>query len=365
MNAKTNLRTKTVHAFTWKQALQRVKDNRAMRSALTMIVTLVVLAIFLSPFLFMILTALKSPDQLVAQGAPIFPAQAATYPYQGQVLDIYKVPMPDGTLKNLALLKPGRQESTFIDPQAPNAEPIVWQGAWRSNQRLWVWSPIWSNFSEVWRDINFPRTMANTLMYALVTEIGVLISCVLVAYGFARFRFPGRNFLFVLLITTIFLPSVVTLIPTYTFFMKIGWIGTWLPLLVPAFFANAYDVFLLRQYFYTLPREIDEAAMVDGAGPLRILWSVILPQSLPVLVAITVFHIVWAWNDYFLPMIYLSAKPELQPISVALASFNGLYRTNPTLVQAGSLMAMIAPLILFAIAQRFFVQGIVITGVEK
>jgi multiple sugar transport system permease protein len=330
-----------------------------------MLFTLLVLSIFLAPFLYMVFTALKSPDQLVAQGAPVYPAKPATFEYQGEVLDVYIVPLPDGSKRNLALLKPSRQESTYIDPQALDAEPIVWQGSWRTNPRPWQWSPTWSNFSKVWTEINFPRTLLNTIMYAVVTEIGVLISCVLVAYGFARFRFPGRNLLFVILISTIFLPAVVTLIPTYTFFMKIGWVGTWLPLLVPAFFANAYDVFLLRQYFLTLPREIDEAAMVDGAGPLRILWSIILPQSLPVLIAITVFHIVWSWNDYLLPMVYLSTRPDLQPISVALASFNALYRSDPSLIQAGSLMAMIAPLVVFILAQRFFVQGIVITGVEK
>jgi len=365
MNIDTAFRREPPQAPAWKRALASGNANREMRPVLTTGLTIFALVIFLSPFLYMVFTALKSPDQLVAQGSPIFPATAGTYTYQGQALDVYQVPMPDGTMRSLALLKPGRQESTFIDPTNPDAPPIVWQGAWRTNQRLWVWSPIWTNFEKVWNDINFPRTLGNTLMYAIVTEIGVLISCVLVAYGFARFKFPFRNLLFVLLISTIFLPSVVTLIPTYTFFVKIGWVGTWLPLLVPAFFANAYDVFLLRQYFMTIPRELDEAAMVDGAGPLRILWSVILPQSLPVLVAITVFHIVWAWNDYFLPMIYLSNKPELQPISVALASFNGLYATNPTLIQAGSLMAMVAPLLLFVIAQRFFVQGVVITGVEK
>jgi multiple sugar transport system permease protein len=186
-----------------------------------------------------------------------------------------------------------------------------------------------------------------------------------VAFGFSRFRFPGRDFLFVVLIATIFLPATVTVIPTYAFFVRIGWVGSWLPLIVPAFFANAYDVFLLRQFFMTLPRELDESAMMDGAGPLRILWSVIIPQSLPVLVAVTVFHIVYAWNDYFGPLIYLSTNRDAWPISVALANFNGIYGQQPQLIQAGALMAMILPLILFFVAQRFFVQGIVITGVEK
>jgi multiple sugar transport system permease protein len=193
----------------------------------------------------------------------------------------------------------------------------------------------------------------------------VLFSCTLVAFGFSRFRFPGRDLLFIVLISTIFLPVAVTIIPTFTFFQRIGWVGTWLPLIVPAFFANAYDVFLLRQYFMTLPRELDEAAMIDGASPLRVLWSVIIPQSYPALMAVTVFHIVFAWNDYFGPLIYLSTNRDAWPISIALSTFNSIYGQRPQLIQAGALMALIAPLILFVLAQRFFVQGIVITGVEK
>lgn len=156
-----------------------------------------------------------------------------------------------------------------------------------------------------------------------------------------------------------------TIIPTYTFFQRIGWVGSWLPLVVPSFFANAYDVFLLRQYFLTLPRELDEAAMMDGAGPIRILLSVILPQSLPVLMAVTVFHIVFAWNDFFGPLIYLSTNRDSWPISVALSNFNGIYGNQPQLIQAGALMALVLPMLLFFAAQRFFIQGIVVTGVDK
>ena len=138
--------------------------------------------------------------------------------------------------------------------------------------------------------------------------IGTLVSCTLVAYGFARFRFPGRGLLFTLLIATIFLPYAVTIIPTYTVFLKLGWVGTWLPLLVPTFFANAYDVFLLRQYLLTIPREMDEAAAIDGAGPFRTLISVIIPQAWPAIIAVAIFHVVYAWNDFFAPLIYLSTE---------------------------------------------------------
>lgn len=327
--------------------------------------TLAILFIYLSPFAFMVLTSLKTQDQISIVGAPFYPAAPPKFEYNGDKLDVFVVPFPDGTTRELAMLKKGQKESTFIDPQNPTGSEIVWQGSWRTLDRPWTFSPTWENYSEVWNNIDFPRLLWNTTFYAIMTEIGVLFSCTLVAFGFSRFRFPGRDFLFVILIATIFLPAFVTVIPTYTFFAKIGWVGTWLPLIVPSFFANAYDVFLLRQYFMTLPRELDEAAMIDGASPLRVLWSVIIPQSYPALMAVTVFHIVFAWNDYFGPLIYLSTNRDNWPISVALSTFNGIYGQKPQLIQAGALMALILPLILFAVAQRFFVQGIVVTGVEK
>jgi multiple sugar transport system permease protein len=337
------------------------------------VLTLALLGIFLAPFLFMVFTSLKTQGQITQLGAPIWPAKPSIFNYNGEDLELYRVPMNtceggdpnDKAVQSLALAKKGRRESGFIDPNNPDRGVFTCAVSWRALDRPWTWSPAWSNYQEVWDTINFPRLMWNTTYYAIMTEIGVLLSCTLVAYGFSRFRFPGRDFLFVLLIATIFLPATVTVIPTYTFFVKLGWVGSWLPLIVPAFFANAYDVFLLRQFFMTLPRELDESAMIDGAGPLRILWSVIIPQSLPVLVAVTVFHIVFAWNDYFGPLIYLSTNRDNWPISVALANFNGIYGQQPQLIQAGALMAMILPLILFFVAQRFFVQGIVITGVDK
>ena len=177
------------------------------------------------------------------------------------------------------------------------------------------------------------------------------------AYGFARFKFPGRNLLFTMLIATIFLPAAVTLIPTYTVFAKIGWVGTWLPLLIPAFFANAYDVFLLRQYFMTIPLEMDEAASIDGAGPFRTLWSVLLPQAAPVVVAVAIFHLVYSWNDFFGPLIYLSTEPDLQPIAVGLSRLNGLHFKDPGIIQAGTLMTLVIPVIAFLLTQRFFTRG--------
>src|SRR6185436_1712645 len=144
----------------------------------------------------------------------------------------------------------------------------VWEGSWRTLDQPWQFAPVWGNYAEVWNRIEVPRLLFNAVAIPLISMVGTVGSCVLVAYGFAPFRFPGRNLLFTLLIATIFLPAAVTPIPTYTVFQKIGWVGTWLPLLVPTFFANAYDVFLMRQYFLTIPTDLDEAAAIDGAGPL-------------------------------------------------------------------------------------------------
>jgi multiple sugar transport system permease protein len=324
-----------------------------------------ILLAFLSPLAYSALTSLKTPAQITQPNAPLLPSDPATYDYNGKTVNVYYVPMPDGTTRELALVKPGRQQSDFIDPSNPDAGTITWQGSWRTLDQPFQVAPHWDNYAKVWDLINFPLLLRNTILLAAIGTFGNVLSCTFVAYGFARFRFPGRGLLFTLLLATIFLPGAVTLIPTYFIFNKIGWVGTWLPLLVPAFFANAYDVFLLRQYLLTIPRDLDEAAMIDGASSFRVLRSVVLPQAWPVIVAVSIFSFVYSWNDFFGPLIYLAGHDDLVPLQVGLAHFNGIYFTNPAYIQAGNLMTLAIPVILFIIFQRVFVRGIVITGVEK
>jgi multiple sugar transport system permease protein len=367
---------------------------KALPSILVTAFTTILLFLFLIPFIYMIMTSLKTQAQFSLPNAPIWPVLAPTVvipegltgtytvkvnkagtlvdetidlaAFAGQTQDVYTVPLENGTAKDLILIKGFQKGSIFLDPKNLTGEPVVWNGgSYKSLDRPWVVSPTWKNYLEMWNAINYPQVLWNTFFYAFTTTIGVLLSCILVAFGFSRFRFPFRDLMFMILISVMFLPTTVTVIPTFLFWTQIGFVGTWLPLIIPAFFANPYDTFLLRQFFMTLPRELDESAMIDGANPLRILWSVILPQSYPVIVAVTVFHIVYAWNDYFNPLIYLTSKLNMQPVSVALARFNGMFGTRPELIQAGALVTLIPPLILFIAAQRFFVQGIVITGVEK
>jgi multiple sugar transport system permease protein len=335
------------------------------RSFLITLIAVLAVAAFLSPMLRTISYSLKNIDQITQAHSPLYPADPVTFDYEGEQLPIMNVPMPDGTIRQLALLEPLRRQSTFIDPADPAAGPIEWQGSWRTLEPVWQFAPHFENFGEVWRLIDYPRLLLNTVVIAIISTIGTLLSCTIVAYGFARFRFPGQNFLFTLLIATIFLPAAVTIIPTYTIFQKIGWVGTWLPLLVPAFFANAFDVFLMRQYFLTIPMDLDEAAAIDGAGPFKTLTSVVLPQAWPVVVAVAVFHLVYSWNDFFGPLLYTAGRPELQTVALGLQRFNGIYYREPGLIQAGTLMTLIIPVIAFLLTQRFFTRGIVITGVEK
>ena len=343
------------------------RRSLAERTRIAVLTTLfaAILLAFLSPLAYSAITSLKTPEQITQPNSPILPSDPATFEWQGKEYDVYFVPLPDGTTRELALVKPGRQQSDFVDPANPDAGPITWLGSWRTLDQPWELAPQWDNYAKVWDLIDFPTPLRNTLLLALIATIGTVLSCTLVAYGFARFRFPGRGLMFTILLATIFLPGAVTLIPTYAIFAKIGWVGTWLPLLVPAFFANAYDVFLLRQYLMTIPRDLDEAAAIDGAGSLRILRSVILPQAWPVIVAVSIFTFVYSWNQFFGPLIYLAGHEELQPLQVALARFNGIYYQNPAYIQAGNIMTLLIPVVLFAMFQRVFIRGIVITGVEK
>ena len=347
------------------RTVRRRSLRETRNSFLVTFFAVVLIAGFLSPLLRSFALSFQTPEQISQVNAPLWPASPLTYTYQGRAYPVYKVPI-NGTTREMALVKKGRTESQFADPTNPGAELITWQGGWRTLEPALTFTPTFDNYISVWSLLNYPRLLFNTAAIALIGLIGTVVSCTLVAYGFARFRFPGRSLLFLILISTIFLPAAVTLIPTYTIFVKLGWVGTWLPLLVPTFFANAYDVFLLRQYLLTIPREMDEAAAIDGAGPLRTLISVIVPQAWPVIIAVAIFHLVYSWNDFFAPLIYLSTKPDLQTLAVGLAQFSANRSAQePGLIQAGTLMTLIVPVLLFLFFQRVFMRGVVITGVEK
>ena len=340
------------------------RQQRIATSTLITAVTLLILGLYLMPLAYGFVTSLKTKAQASEANAPILPMDTITFEYEGKGYDLYEVPTDSG-LQEWALVKKGREASSFIDPQNLEAGPQEWTGRWRTLEPVRQSAPQWNNYPVAFAKIDFIKLLNNTLFYAILSTIGTVAASAVVAYGFARFDFPWRDTLFMIVIATIILPPQVTLVPLYAFFTRIGWTGTWLPLIVPTFFANAYNIFLLRQYLLTIPRALDEAAMIDGAGPIKIFTSVILPQAKAALLAVTLFHFFYAWNDFFGPLVYLAGKADLYPLTVGLAFFNGVFNSEPQLIQATSFMTLILPLVLFFLAQRAFIQGVVITGVEK
>ena len=316
--------------------------------------------VILIPFLFMISTSLKSKNQLRAVPPPIIPWESTLVEVDGRPEPLYTVTV-DGEQTEMALIKnqPGGM-GIFVNPADPSSSTtlkIADQGAVRHVEI----HP--ENYVEAMTSVPFPRYLLNTLFVTFLGMAGVLISCTLVAYGFSRFRAPWLNWLFIVLLSTIMLPRQVTLIPVYVLFQQLGWVDTLLPLIVPAFFANAYDVFLLRQFLMTIPLEMDDAAKIDGASPIQTLWHVLVPQAMPAIVTIAIFHFLYAWNDFYEPLIFLHSRDNWT-MAVGLQTFNALYSVNTHLIMAASVVMVIPPVLLFFFAQRQFIQGVVITGVK-
>jgi multiple sugar transport system permease protein len=284
--------------------------------------------------------------------------------YEGRDYQMYNVPI-DASERPLALVNPGSRESEFVDPQQPEAGLICWQGNWRQLRGVYEFFFTWENFRLLADSLPLPRMAANTLWIIVIGEVGVLFSSIVVAYGFARFRLPGGNFLFYVLIATIIIPDKIIFIPTYFFYINtLGWKDTLYPILLPLFFGNAVYIFLLRQNFRTVPVELEEAAMLDGAGPLRRLFAVVLPQSWPVVTTVSLLHFFYTWNEVRLASLYLSAGSTLMPISFGIQNYQSRIRID-NVIQAGTLLVLIVPVIVLLLSQRVFMQGLVITGTEK
>ena len=223
----------------------------------------------------------------------------------------------------------------------------------------------WSNFYKAVTSIDFFRYLGNTLKIVFPNVIGQVLSCSLVAYGFARFDFKGKRIWFLILLATMMIPGQITMIPQFLLYRQIGWINTYLPLTIPAFFATSgYNVFLLRSYMSGIPKDFDEAATIDGAGPVRIFTTIMLPMCKPVLTAITVFTFMGTWNDFNGPLIYLYDAKKYT-LSLGLSFFKGLYTSQWNLLMAATVLVMLPILIIFFVAQDYIIDGISISSGTK
>ena len=232
--------------------------------------------------------------------------------------------------------------------------PVVW----------WPHPILTSNYPQLFAALPFYRFFLNTFVYAGVTIVGVCISSSLVAYGFSRLRWPGRDAVFYVMLMTLILPFVCTLIPLFVMYKRFGWIGTYLPLEVPTFFGSSvFSTFLLRQFFMTIPQSLSDAARIDGASEFYIYRRVILPLAKPAMAAVILFQFIYCWNDYLGPLIYISNQSSY-PLSLGLDLILGDYSTNWAWVMAGATAATAPIVILFFLTQRTFIQGIALTGTK-
>jgi multiple sugar transport system permease protein len=228
----------------------------------------------------------------------------------------------------------------------------------------WIPDPIrWSNYPEALTYVPFARYALNTLTIAVGAIFGNILSCTLVAYGFARLRAPGKNVLFILMLSTMMLVEPVRIIPMYIEFNALGWIDTFLPMIVPAFFGSPFYIFLLRQFFMNIPKELEDAALIDGANRLQILWRVILPVSKPALAAIAIFNFQGVWNDFLYPLVFLH-KNTNYTVALGLNFFRSSYNVHWGYLMAASIAALVPMVIVFFFFQRYFIEGITFTGIK-
>lgn len=328
------------------------------------LIALLVVLVYLFPISYMLVTALKDEAQFGDPNAPILPSRAIEGTFEGESYPLYTVPFAEGT-RQLLLVQARRKTSQFVDPAAPASGLIEWEGNWRQLAPVYERHVTFDAFSTWFEMLDFRQVGRNTAIVVGLTEIGVVITSILVAYGFARFPIPYGNTLFLILIGTIILPEKITLIPTYFAFVNLlDWQGTWWPLIAPYWFGSAVLIFLLRQNFRSIPRELEEAAMLDGASPLRILVSVILPMAWPTILTVALLHFFYIWNETRLASLYLLSSPDKHPLVSSMLARGG-FISGANNLQARALITMVVPAAILFLSQRFFMRGVQITGLEK
>jgi multiple sugar transport system permease protein len=254
--------------------------------------------------------------------------------------------------------------------------PLVWtlSTSLKTLQQIAVWPPewipdpvMWSNYIEVFRVAPVALWLRNSLVIVFANVIGSVITCSFVAYGFARLQFPGREALFLLLLSTLMMPYIVRLIPLFVLYNQIGWINTFLPLVIPPLLArNPFFIFLLRQFFMGIPHELSDAARIDGCSEFGIWWRIVMPLSKLALAAVTIFSFQQAWDNFLAPLVYMAGRPDLRPLSVGLYLLRGGAGQLPDThyMMALSTLMILPMLIIFALGQRYFIQGVTLTGLK-
>jgi multiple sugar transport system permease protein len=360
---------------------QPLVNARDGRPAVLHLILITGSAIFLVPFIWMVVTSLKDDSQLSKLPPEWIPTQQVQVLYDGHTrgevrlsaaarAGVGEIPRAIGIAMHMndngtcqVLAPVTLDHAGGVHPSARARMLTLTQNQYSEERRD---APVWNNYPAALKylpdDSQYGLVnLKNTLVISFLSVLGTILSSSLVAYGFARLRWPGRDILFGLLLATMMLPDAVTMMPRFLIFRSLHWVDTLLPLWAPSFFASAFNVFLLRQFFLGIPKELEEAARIDGCGYLRTYWSIMLPMVRPAIAAIAIMTFLGSWKDFLGPLIYISS-PEKMPLSYVLQLYNSAHGGEPNLLMAATTLVMLPVVLLFFFTQRYFIEGVTLTG---
>lgn len=352
----------SMRSSSWKDTKRQKELSKQVKLHLALVTGAVVFSV---PFYWLITTSLK-PDERTNMFPPdLIPVQQSSVIFMGEERDVFLLNRDGEQVKVVKI--------TELENDAWEVAPI------RGEHRVWTVDrsdlvadlhpvALWSNYSDALKflppEYRFGlKPLWNTVYVTGLTILGTILSSSLVAFAFARLRWPGRDVLFVVLLATMMIPPAVTMLPVFLIFRSLGWIDTLKPLWVPALFGSAFNVFLLRQFFMTIPNDLEDAAKIDGCSYFTIYWKIMLPLIKPALAALTIFAFMGSWNNFMGPLIYISS-PEKMTLAYALQLFQGAHGGEPAMMMAAATLVMLPVLAVFFFTQRYMIQGVTLTGIK-
>lgn len=356
--------------LTWQDKKRRKELSRQIKLHLALVTGALIFSV---PFYWLVTTSLKPDVRTNVFPPDLIPVQQSSVRINGEPRDIYLLKKGD---KEMNVLKMAELEGDQWRVAGVVQEP---NGSFRNTNAQFTVAHadlkpdlhrvlLWKNYSDALAFLppeykHGLKPLWNTIYITILTILGTVLSSSLVAFSFARLRWPGRDVMFVVLLATMMIPAAVTMLPVFLIFRALGWIDTLRPLWFPALFGSAFNVFLLRQFFMTIPNELEDAAKIDGCSYFTIYWRIMLPLIKPALAAITIFAFMGSWNNFMGPLIYLSS-PENMTLAYALQLFQGMHGGEPSMMMAASTLVMLPVLGVFFFTQRYMIQGVTLTGIK-
>ena len=348
--------------LTWQDKKLRKEVSRQVKLHLALVTGAIVFSV---PFYWLITTSLK-PDERTNMFPPdLIPLKQRTIKSAGEDRKVYLLSR-DG--QEVGVAKVAELEGDEWEVKALKKDSPIWIVPTQDLRPDLYAVALWSNYSDALEFLppeyeKGLKPLWNTVYVTLLTILGTVLSSSLVAFAFARLRWPGRDMLFIVLLATMMVPAAVTMLPVFLIFRWLNWIDTLRPLWVPALFGSAFNVFLLRQFFLTIPNDLEDAAKIDGCSYFTIYWKIMLPLIKPALAALTIFAFMGSWNNFMGPLIYISS-PEKMTLAYALQLFQGAHGGEPAMMMAAATLVMLPVLIVFFFTQRYMIQGVTLTGIK-